>query len=165
MTEGPGKEYRSSKPPPIRRVWERSKGNTTCPSTSQNYSCWQPSWLSNECAASKDPESEWLAKDNLETNSIPYLRPWASGRAVLLDSLILLLSTWVPLPNKVSWFVNMNVSMDDSFPSVRQEPTLRPWKGFPFLQQYHRLNPCPLHWQVDFLYHWATREAPMKRKS
>ena len=29
----------------------------------------------------------------------------------------------------------MCVSSDNSFPSVRQEPFLRPWKGSPFLQQ------------------------------
>ena len=29
MTGGPGKEYRTNKPPPTRRLWERSKGDTT----------------------------------------------------------------------------------------------------------------------------------------
>ena len=67
--------------------------------------------------------------------------------------------SWVLLPyhspprhlsNKSFCFVSSYVSMDNSFPSVRQDPTLGPWKGFPCLQQYHRLNPCPLHWQVDF---------------
>ena len=57
------------------------------------------------------------------------------GRAVLLGSFTLLLATWVPLPNKVSCFVSKGVSSDNSFPSVRQEPTLRPWKQSPFLQQ------------------------------
>lgn len=36
------------------------------------------------------------------------------------------------------------VSLDNSFPGIRQEPTLRPWKAFPFLQQksiYLRLGP------------------------
>ena len=39
MTEGPGKEHETNKPPPPRRVWERSRGDTSCPSTSQNPSC------------------------------------------------------------------------------------------------------------------------------
>ena len=56
------------------------------------------------------------------------------GRAVLLSSLTLLLSTQVPFPNKTSCFVRC-VSSDNSFPSVRQEPSFRPWKGSPFLQQ------------------------------
>ena len=35
---GPGKEYGTNKPPPTGRVRERSKGDTVCPSTSQNPS-------------------------------------------------------------------------------------------------------------------------------
>ena len=38
MTGDPNKEYGTNKPPPARRVWERSKGDTACPSTSQNPS-------------------------------------------------------------------------------------------------------------------------------
>ena len=69
MTGGPGKEHRTNKPPPTRRVQERSKGDTTCPTTSQNP-CWHPSWLSNVYATRKGSESEQLAKDNLEINPI-----------------------------------------------------------------------------------------------
>ena len=57
------------------------------------------------------------------------------GRAVLLGSLTLLLSTRVPFPNKISCFVSTCVSSDNSFPSVRQEPSFGLWKGSPFLQQ------------------------------
>ena len=56
------------------------------------------------------------------------------GRAVLLGSLTLLLSTQLPFPNKISCFVSTCVSSDNSFPSLRQEPSFRPWKGSPFLQ-------------------------------
>ena len=38
--------------------------------TSQNPSRWNPSWLSDAHATRKDPESEWLARDNPETNPI-----------------------------------------------------------------------------------------------
>ena len=38
--------------------------------TSQNPFCWNPSWLSNVHATRKDPESEWLARDNRQTNPI-----------------------------------------------------------------------------------------------
>ena len=41
----------------------------------------------------------------------------------------------MPLPNEVFCPVSKCVSSDNSFPSVRQESTLRHWKGFPFLQQ------------------------------
>ena len=51
----------------------------------------------------------------------------------------ILLSTWVPFPNKVSCFVSTCVSSDNSFPSVRQEPGFGPWKGSPFLQQMETL--------------------------
>ena len=54
-------------------------------------------------------------------------------------------SSWVPSPScsppgrpfpKMSLALfSMCVSVDNSFPSVRQEPTLGPWKGSPFLQQ------------------------------
>ena len=69
-TGGPGKEQGTNKAPPTRRVWERSKGDTTCPTTSQNPSLWHPSWLNKACITRKDSESEWLAKDNPETNPI-----------------------------------------------------------------------------------------------
>ena len=55
--------------------------------------------------------------------------------STFLGSLTLLLSTRVPFPNKISCFDSTCVSMDNSFPSVRQEPNFGPWKGFPFLQQ------------------------------
>ena len=70
MTGGPSKEPGTNKPPPTKRVWERSKGDTLCPTTSQNSSHWHPSWLSNTYATRKHPESEWLAKDYPETNPI-----------------------------------------------------------------------------------------------
>ena len=49
--------------------------------------------------------------------------------------LTLLLSTRVPFPNKISCFVSTCVSSDNSFLSVRQEPSFGPWKGSAFLQQ------------------------------
>ena len=59
----------------------------------------------------------------------------ATFGSVLLGSLILLLSTRVPFPNKVSCFVSTCVSSGNSFLSVSQEPSFRPWKGSLFLQQ------------------------------
>ena len=59
----------------------------------------------------------------------------AHGRVVLLGSLTLLFSTRGPFPNKISCFVSTCVSLDNSFPSVRQESSFRPWKGSPFQQQ------------------------------
>ena len=88
-TGGPGKEQGTNKPPPTRRVQERSKGHTTCPTTSQNPSLWHPSWL-NKATTRKDSESEWLAKDNPETNPSTIKPETASHVAELFS--------WVPLP-------------------------------------------------------------------
>ena len=142
MTGGPGNENGTNKPPPTRIVLERSKGDTTCPTTSQNPSHWQPSWLNKACTTTrKNSESKWLAKDDLETNPIiikPETEPY--GRAVLLASLTQLLSTWVSFPNKIPCFVSTCVSSDNSFPSVGPEPSFGPWKGSAFLQQPHILR-------------------------
>ena len=90
MTGGPAKEQGTNKTPPTGRVWERSKGDTTCPTTSQNPSLWHPSWLNKVCTTRKDSESEWLAKDNRETNPITIKPETASHVAEQFS--------WVPLP-------------------------------------------------------------------
>ena len=90
MTGGPGKEQGTNKPPPTRRVQERSKGDTTCPTTSQNPSCWHQSWLNKVWTTRKDSESEWLAKDNLEINPITIKLKTSSHVAEQFS--------WVPLP-------------------------------------------------------------------
>ena len=90
MIGGPGKEHGTNKPPPTTRVWERSKGGTTCPTTSQNPSLWHLSWLDKACTTRKDSELELLAKDNLETNPIT-IKPETASHVTELFS-------WVPLP-------------------------------------------------------------------
>ena len=90
MTGGSGKEHGTNKPPPTIRVQERSKGDTTCPITSQNP-LWHQSWLNKACTTRKDSESEWLAKDNPETNPIT-IKPMTSSHVAELFS-------WVPLPS------------------------------------------------------------------
>ena len=133
-TGGPGKEHGTSKPPPTGSVWERSKGDTTCLITSQNPSRWHPSWLSDACATRKDSnQNDWLKTTRKESHQNKTRDCEPCGRPVLLGSLPSALH-WVPLPNKISCFVSTCVSLDNSFTSVRQEPTFRPWKGSPFLQ-------------------------------
>ena len=90
MTGGLGKEHGTNKPPPTGRVQERSKRDTTCLTTSQNPSLWHPSWLNKACTTRKDSESEWLAKDNPETNPIIVKLETVSHLAELFS--------WVPLP-------------------------------------------------------------------
>ena len=89
-TGGPGKEHRTNTPPPTGRVRERSKGDTTCPNTSQNPPLWHPPWLNKACPTRKDWESGWLAKDNPETNPITIKPETASHMAELFS--------WLPLP-------------------------------------------------------------------
>ena len=85
MTGGPGKEHRTNNPSPMGGIWERSKEDTMCPATSQSPSHWHPSWLSNACATRKDPESEWLTKDDLETNPIT-IKPETVSHVALQSS-------------------------------------------------------------------------------
>ena len=89
-TGGPGKEHRTNKPPPTRRVQEGSKGDTTCPITSQNPSVWHPFGWTTSTLPGRTLESEWLVKDNLETNPIT-IKPKTASHAAELFS-------WVPLP-------------------------------------------------------------------
>ena len=86
-TRGRGKEQGTNKSPPTGRVQERSKGDTACLTASQNPSLWHPSLLNKACITRKDSESEWLAKDNPETN------PITKNPETVAE-----LFSWVPLP-------------------------------------------------------------------
>ena len=120
-----------------------------CPTTSQYPSCWHPSWLSNPCTTRKDSESEWLAKDNQEANPTT-IKPETASHVAKHFSWVPLVCSLLPsnlFPNKISCFVSSYVSLDNSFPSVKQEPTRGPWKGFPIpateddmVWWYHWLN-------------------------
>ena len=119
-------------------VQQRSKGDTTCQTTSQNPSHGHPTWLTNVCTTRKDSESEWLAKDNPEINPIT-INPQTANHVAEWFS-------WVPLsycslnrrPSPVTsralsactspWTIHLRV-LDNS--------SLGPWKGSPFLQLIH----------------------------
>ena len=90
-TGGPGKEHGTNKLPPTGRVRERAKGDTTCPTTSQNPSLCHPSWLNKVCTTRKDSESEWLSEDNPETNPIT-IKPKTVSHVAEQFS-------WVPWPS------------------------------------------------------------------
>ena len=75
----------------IKAVQVGSKGEATCPTTCPNPSCSNPSWLSNACTTRKDPESEWLARVNPETNPIT-IKPKTGNHMAEQFS-------WVPLPS------------------------------------------------------------------
>ena len=95
------------------------------------------------CTTRKDPESEWLARDSLETNRI-IIKPETEPRAEF---------SWVPFPwycpsrnpfptkplalsacvSLDNWFFFF--FLDNWFLSVGQESNLGLWKGSSFLQQ------------------------------
>ena len=83
----------------------------------------------------RTPESEWLAKDNLEINPVIIKLETAKYVAEQFSWVLLAYCSNKPFPIKSLAFVSTCVSSDNSFPSVRQKPSLRPWKGSSFLQQ------------------------------
>ena len=98
-----GKEHGINKPPLTRWIWEGSKGDTTCPTISQNLSHWHPSWLSNACSTRE--EGPWIRKIGQRQPGNWSHRHKTSdfkkeGRAVLLGSVNLLLSGRRPFPIK-----------------------------------------------------------------
>ena len=148
---GPGEEHGTNKTAPARRGQDRSQGDTTRPTTSQNPR-WQPSWLSNAWTTRKDSESEWLV--NPGTNPItinPRLRATRqSGPPGLPHPAALCPGA---LPNKISCFLSTCVSSDNSFLSVRQGPSFRPWKRSPFLQLLEKkiaIHSSILAWEIPW---------------
>ena len=65
------------------------QGPCQCPSHQVAPSFWHPPWLNKACTTRKDSESEWLAKDNPETNPIT-IKPETARHIAKLIS-------WVPL--------------------------------------------------------------------
>ena len=150
-TWGPGKEHGTNKPLPTGRVQERSKGDTTCPTTSQNPSLWHPSWLNKACTTRKDSESEWLAKDNLETNPIT-IKPETVSHVAELFSWVPLpycSPPWCPFPIK-SLALSAHMSPQTiHFWVLDKSPVSGPARGCPFLQHFQvpqspRMS-CPHH--------------------
>ena len=89
MTGGPGKEHRTNKPPPTRRVQERSKGDTTCPTTSQNPSLWHPfGWTKRAPPGRTLTQNDWL---KMTWKLIPW--SWNPRLQAMWQQ-----SSWVPLP-------------------------------------------------------------------
>ena len=138
-TGGPGKEHRTNKPPPTGRVQERSKGDTTGPTTSQNPSLWHPSWLNKACTTRKDSESEWLAKDNPETNPIT-INPETASHMTELFSWVLWPSCSPPgrpFPMK-SLALSAHVSpLTIHFWVLDKSPVLGPGRGPPSCNWQH----------------------------
>ena len=90
--------------------------------------------LSDARATRQDSELQRLAKDHPETNAIT-IKPETGRHAAEQFS-------WVPLPycspSRCPFLIKslaLSAHVYNSFPSVRQETSFRPWKGSPFLQQ------------------------------
>ena len=106
--------------------------------TSQDPPRWNPSQLRDACAPRKDPNSEWLARDKPETNPMTINPETVSHVAEQFSPFP---SPSCPPPQHpfpikpLAWTALL--SSDNAFPSIRQEPTLKPWKGSSFLHQNH----------------------------
>ena len=74
---------------------ERADSSPHILPTSQNPSCWNPSWLSDVCTTRKDPESEWLARDNSEANPTT-IKPKTASHVVEQYSWLPLTSYFLP---------------------------------------------------------------------
>ena len=87
----PSKQHGTNKPPPISRIWERSKGCHVSYHLPESF--WLESILAEWCWATRkeEPESEWLARDNLETNPITINSETVSHLAEQFS--------WLPLPS------------------------------------------------------------------
>ena len=133
MTGGPGKEQGTNKPAPARRVQQRSKGDTTGPTTFQNPP-WQPfGWTRRAPPGRTLSQNDWL----MTTNPIT-IKPVTASQVAELFS-------WVPFPScsppgcpfpVKSLALSARVSPRTThFRVLETEPSFWPWKGFPFLQQ------------------------------
>ena len=140
-TGGPGKEHGTNKPPPTGRIFERSKGDTRLCPTNVPGSPSLASILAEQCR--RPQEAPWVRmigqrQPGNSSHHHKTRRCAPRGRAVLLGSLTLLLSTQASLPNQVSCFFSTCISSDNPFPTVRQEPALGPGRRSHFLQQLHQ---------------------------
>lgn len=92
-TGGPVRNMELKKPPPTGRTWKRSKGDASpyVLPTFQNLPCWNPLWLRDAQVIRNDLVSEWLARDNPETNSTTKKPETISHVAEQ--------SSWVPIPS------------------------------------------------------------------
>ena len=149
-TGGPNKEHRTDKlpPKPTRRIREgpkrgRRRQLIICPANLPKTLMLESILTERGAHHQEGPwvgpntgQARWLARDNLETDPTSINPETAGHKAELSYSLTLLLSAPVPFSTKsFIYFVSTCVSLDSSFPSVRQEPTLGPWKESPSRQQ------------------------------
>ena len=164
-TGSPGKEGRANKLPPTTRIRERREETTI------HMNCHPPRtflaemhpWRSDVCTTRKDYESEWLTRDNAETNPISIKPETVSHVAVLPVSLTLLLfsCTYPGAPSqKVSSFVNTCVPLDNSFLSVRPEFNPGPWSESP---SCNTSISCRSGNDTDFPDQWGTWGRQMEK--
>ena len=126
-----------------RQPEEFGKGQKETPPVLPPPSRWHPSWLSNACPTQGRTLSQTDWPDNQGTNPITIKPDTASHTAEQFS--------WVPTPSCSpaghpfpikSLAFSARVSPQTIYVRIlRQEPTLRPWKGSPFLQH---LNAKPM---------------------
>ena len=117
---GPGKGHGTNKPPPTGRV---QKGQKETPHVSPPPRILLTSihlgWTRRALPGRTLSQNDWLK----------------TTRKLILSPQTPRLRATEPFPNKTSCFVSICLSSDNSFLSVRWEPSFGPWKGSSFLQQ------------------------------
>lgn len=172
ITESPSKECRPNKLPPTGRIRERSTGRIRERSTVERrcQSICPPRILLAGVylgwAMSAPPrrtlESEWLARDSGEANPTT-LNPKSANHVAEQFSWIALPHCSLPgrpFPMKfLALSPRTTVSSNNSFLSVRKEPTHRPWKQSPFLQHtYKSILQNSFQWwyqQWEYTYYYS----------
>lgn len=111
------------------------------------------SWLRDALATRKDPENAWPI-------TMRWQATWQSSSPAFPYPAALHLGTPShPFPTP-SCFVSTCVSSNNSFQSVRQEPTLRSCKKFPFLQ--YTQSQCYQKTQFSSL--WVSSQEMQRRQ-
>ena len=129
-TGGPGKENRTSKPPPTGSLGKVKRRHHMSDHVPNPY-CWHPSWLSNaKWATRKDSQSKWLAKDNLEINPIT-VKPQTASQVAEQFSWVpfLLLSGKAAFPIKSFAFSARVPPQTITLPVLDKSPLLGPRRG------------------------------------
>ena len=137
---GPDNEHSSLCQKVTRRIWEGLEGGWRCQSVfpmnlPESFSMLHI--LAERCTHHQEgpwvrldlSQVRWLARDNLETNPITIKPKTASRMAEQFPGSPGLHRA--PLPNNAFCFVGTCVSLDNSFPNVRWEPTPGPRRDIP----------------------------------
>ena len=135
-TRGPGNEHGTNKPPPTRRAWERSKGDTPYWPPRILFTGIHLGWAMSVPPGRTLGPNDWSETSQKLAHHQKSRDPEPHGRAVLLGSFVLLLSTRHPFPMK-SLALSAHMSPRTiHFWVSDKSPLLGPRSGPPFSNNY-----------------------------